>query len=808
LLGIGLIGAAVVIGLVSYVPGLQFRRPGPAVPPRAIRVAADMKPADAVPSAPGEYAGANLLIVTLDTTRADRVGCYGNDEIRTPAVDRLAREGVLFSNAGAPSPTTLPAHSSVMTGLYPYRHGARANGLYRLDDKHLTLAEILAARGYDTAAFVSAFVLDSQFGIDQGFRDFDDEMGGDEKLAAFGVPERTGDVTTKRAESWLRGHQDDSFFLWVHYYDPHFPYEAPKPFSDEYDVPYDAEIAFADFGLGRLLAVLDELELTDNTLVVVAGDHGEGLGQHNEGAHACLIYESTMQVPLVMRCGDRLGGGVHIDREVSLVDIAPTVLSMLGVEPPEDLDGVDLTRPATGARPIFLETMQGLADHGWAALLGVREGSMKYIYGPESELYDLARDPFEENDLLEARPKVAAAMQQRLEAYFGEDLELAASAGPAQALGTEAIAKLKSLGYLRGIGGGGAAPPTRPHPKHMIPLMAGVQVAMALEKTQGLEAMIVRLEAILDEHPDLYLARHVLGKAYFRNGEHDLAEAEFIECLNIRPDHAEPLMSLARLKTEQRKLNDARELYRQVVEAHPDHTVAVNEFGLWLLQQGEYGESIDVLSQALRIQPRDQHLPDILADAMVAIGRMDEAQELFGQLLQEQPNLPMVRNAQARILAANGKMGDAIALLREGIELAPKELALINNLAFLLASCSQEELRRPVEAVVMLEQVCEATGYKDPRYLNTLAMVYASVFRVEEAIAVAERALKAATTSDDPEYQQLAPAIGQTLEQYRALKAQGFSPQLLGIPPDQWDLNTGKQGDTPPPDDESSGGEE
>jgi arylsulfatase A-like enzyme/Flp pilus assembly protein TadD len=808
-LGIGLIGAAVVVGLVSYVPAFRLdRRPTQAVPPREIRVAADMKPADVVPSAPGEYAGANLLVVTFDTTRADRIGCYGNDEIRTPAVDRLAREGVLFSKALAPAPTTLPSHASVMTGLYPYHHGARANGLYRLDEEHITLGEVLSEQGYSTGAVVSAFVLDSQFGIDQGIREFDDDMGGEREFDSFEIPERAADKTTKRAESWLRMHRDSPFFLWVHYYDPHFPYEAPRPFSDQYDVAYDAEIAFADFELGRLLAVLDELELTDNTLVVLAGDHGEGLGQHNEEAHACLIYESTMQVPLIMRCGERLGGGVHISREVSLVDIVPTVLAMLGVEPPQDLDGIDLTQPATAPRPIFLETLQGLADHGWAALLGVREGSMKYIYGPEVELYDLDRDPYEEEDLAAARPQLAATMQKRLEAFFGEDLEQAASAGPAQALSPDAIAKLEALGYLRGAGDAPSAPARRPHPKDMIPLMAQIQQAMALEKRQGLDAMITRLEEILEEHPDLYHARHLLGKAYFKRGDVDLAEQEFIECLNIRPDHARPLMSLARLKTSEREIDDARTLYRQVVEEHPEHIVAVNEFGMWLLQQGEYGESVEMLTRALRLQPRDQNLPDVLTDAMLGIGRGEEAKALFREMLAEEPDLPMVRNGLARILVAEGNMAEAIAVLREGVELSPDELALRNNLAYLLATCTQEEFRRPVEAVVMLEYVCEQTGYQDPRYLHTLAMVYAAVLRVDEAIAVAERARKIASESDREEFLQLAPALGQSLEHYRMMKARGISPQLMGLPPEGIEGEAAEAVEAPVVSEQPAGGDE
>jgi arylsulfatase A-like enzyme/Tfp pilus assembly protein PilF len=787
-LGLGLIGAAVVIGLVNYVPGFQlkFKRAGPrtVVPPREVVVDPDLRPVAAVPAAPGEYAGANLLVVTFDTTRPERLGCYGNDQIKTPSVDRLAREGVLFANAVAPSPTTLPSHASVLTGLYPYHHGARANGLYRLGASNVTLAEVLAGEGYTTGAIVSAFVLDSQFGIAQGFRDFDDEVG-EEDLGTFEIPERSADATTKRAESWLRTHADDKFFLWVHYYDPHFPYEAPAPFRDQYAVPYDAEIAFADFELGRLLAVLDGLELTDRTLVVFAGDHGEGLGQHNEEAHACLIYDSTMRVPLIMRCGERLGGGARVDREVSLVDVVPTVLAALGVEAPDGLDGVDLAQPATGSRPIFMETLQGLADHGWAALLGVRENGMKYIYGPESELYEVDSDPFEERNQLAARPRVAAAMKASLEGFFGDDLEQAASAGDAQTLSPDAIAKLEALGYLRGVGDHGPRGAARPHPKDMIPLMAQVQRAMALEKEQSLDAMIARLEEILDEHPDLYHARHILGKAYFRAGEYDLAEQEFIECLNMRPDHAKPLMSLARLKSSQHKIDEARALYRQVVEDHPEHIVAVNEFGMWLLEQGEYGEAVKLLKRALRLEPRDPHLPDTLTDALGAIGRQAEARALFEELLDEQPNLPMVRNALARVLAAEGQTGEAIELLKKGIELSPDELTLVNNLAFLLTTSNDEEYRQPIEAVVMLEAACEKTGYADPKYLHTLAMVYASLYRVDEAVAVAERALKLANSSDDPADQELAPAIGQNLEHYRMLKEQGISPRLLGARPDR-----------------------
>jgi arylsulfatase A-like enzyme/Tfp pilus assembly protein PilF len=775
------------------------------VPPREIRVAADMKPADVVPARPGEYAGANLLIVTFDTTRADRLGCYGNDEIRTPAVDRLAREGVMFTKAVAPSPTTLPSHASIMTGLYPVRHGARANGVYRLAEEHLTLGEILSGHGYATGAMVSAFVLESQFGIDQGFRDFDDETEDTGNRGGFEVAERAADATTERAEAWLRQKADGPFFLWVHYYDPHLPYEAPAPFRDQYALSYDAEIAFADFNLGRLLAVVDELGLTDNTLVVLAGDHGEGLGQHDEASHACLIYDSTMHVPLVMRCGDRLGGGVYMDREVSLVDIAPTVLTMLGVEVPEGLDGADLTRPAVGPRPIFFETFQGLADHGWAPLLGIREGSLKYIYGPETELYDLSQDPFEARDLAGSRPQVAAALQQRLQDFYGESLEQAASSPPAAVPDAEALAKLRALGYLGGAGAEASAPAERPHPKRMIPLMAEVLQAQALEATEGRDAMVARLEEIVDEHPDFYYARHLLGRTFDEQGDIEAAEAEFVECLRIRPDHAKSLLSLARLNTRAKRLDEARTLYRRTLELHPNHIIAVNEYAVWLVQQGEFSEAYEMLTRALRMQPRDHGLPDILVDVGIVINRTDEVVALFRELLEDDPGLPMVRNGLARIHLSRGEFADAIALLRDGIEAAPDEHGLINNLAYLLATCPDENLRRPIEAIVMLESLCADTGYQDPTHLHTLAMVYANALRMDEAITVAERAKKIAATSDDPEHAKLAPAIGRTLEQYRLMKEQGLGSELHWIPAEEEQEPGPEEADAVPPADGTSG---
>lgn len=775
MVGGGLLLAAGFFAVARWMPGL-FSIPVP-VKPRAIRVAADLQPSEVVPAAFGELAGCNVLLVTFDTTRADRIGCYGHDGARTFTLDQLAREGVLFSQAIAPAPSTLPSHASLLTGLYPYHHGARSNGLFRLDNEYQTLAEILAADGYATGALVSAAVLEAQYGLDQGFGDYDDQMTSQESVVA----ERAADETAALAEDWLGKHVADKFFLWVHFYDPHWPYEAPESGNLH---PYDAEIAVADAQLGRLIGLIDDLGLTNNTLVVVAGDHGEGLGQHDEWTHASLIYESTLHVPLIMRCGQRLGGGVHVSRLVSLVDVMPTVLAMLGIDAPAGLDGVDLTRPEEGSRLVFSETLQGLVDHGWAALLGVRDASTKYIYGPRDELYDLSQDPFEDKNLIESREEAAAAMKERLSAFFGNDLEQAAFAEPTHELDPAALARLQSLGYLRG-GVNGPAATERPHPSDMMRIQARVLTAQGLEKTKGLAESTRALEKIVRAYPDLYMGHLSLGRAYRKAGDLERAEAAFARCLELDPERWEPLVALARLRVRENQTNEAIELYRIASERHPGNFLVLKELGRLLIQSGEFDEGTETLAKALAIWPRDEALPDMVTDAMLILDRPDEALELLQGLFAEHPDAPMIRNALSRLLAIKDRHPEAVEVLREGIQRVPGELSLANNLAYLLVTFPDESMRRPQEAAAIIERVCFETGYKDPRYLHTLSMVYGVGVRLDEAILVAEKARKIAVASGKPKDAQLVQGIAMSLHRYRQAKEQGVDLGRYGPrPPD------------------------
>ena len=528
-LGLGVIAAIALMTLPRWLSlsGETEREPAllqplPAVP---IRIAEDLTHSDVLPAKPGELAGCSVLLITLDTTRADRIGCYGHPSIETPALDELAHQGVLFSQVMAPTPTTLPSHASILTGLYPVGHGARANGFFRVRDECVTLAEVLSGQGYATAAFVSAWVLAARFGTNAGFSTYDDDIvtAGEAELntgpyADESKGQRSGERTTDAALAWLQAHGRRPFLLWVHYYDPHRPYEPPSPYAEAYEHPYEGEIAYTDAQVGRLVQALDESGQADNTLVVVAGDHGEGLGQHGEWTHSFLLYESTLHVPLIMRCGTRLSQGVHVDRPASLVDVMPTVLSLLGCAAPSPMDGVDLTQPPVGERRRFAETCA--IEASVASLRAIRVGPLKYIHGPIPELFDLAKDVQEDHNLLADRADAVRTLHDQLSSAFGVELDHFGPPEPTEALGSGDREMLAALGYVGGGPTAGASPDALPDPKEVMTVIARTHLATALP----LQERVKELTQIVEDFPDAPMAYNDLVRAYIELKEFGRAE--------------------------------------------------------------------------------------------------------------------------------------------------------------------------------------------------------------------------------------------------------------------------------------------
>jgi arylsulfatase A-like enzyme len=392
-----------------------------------------------------------VLLVTLDTARADRLSPYGFMDARMPHLERLAREGVLFEQAFTVAPLTLPAHASLFTGLLPPSHAVRDNADQPLAAAHTTLAERLQARGFRTGAFVGSVVLQSDRGLAQGFDTYRD-VG---PQAGVSARQRPGNLVVDEAIEWLEGAAGSPFMLWAHLYDAHAPYEPPAPFRAAHTDPYVGELLFADAQLGRLLEALDRLHLTDRTIVIVAGDHGEGLGDHGEETHGLLLYDSVLRVPLIVRApAVRPRRVAHV---VSLVDVAPTVLELLGIDAPRS-DGRSLAESLNGGRidaEAYAESLYPMRM-GLAPVHTLRDGRFKLIDGPRPELYDLHTDPFEEHNLIDTRPRVAGAMGSRLGALAGlgprhEKADLTAP------VSREVRDRLGALGYVVG----GSPPPQR-----------------------------------------------------------------------------------------------------------------------------------------------------------------------------------------------------------------------------------------------------------------------------------------------------------------------------------------------------------
>lgn len=426
----------------------MFDRLLPFVLPPLVVCAPD--PGSAPQQAGAEPAIEHVLVISMDTTRRDRLGFHGGSA-KTPSLDELASGGALFESAYTSAPITLPAHATLFTGEFPARHGVRDNAIFLLGEEAITLAELLHGAGFRTAAVVSAFVLDAQFGLDQGFEFYDDRFqtgpGG-----TLGLDERTADATTDAALRWLGERPEGRFFLFVHYFDPHHPYRAPESFAGEGVHPYDAEIAFMDREIGRLIAGLKAAELLERTLVVITADHGESLGEHGEETHGVFVYQSTMTVPLVFR-GPRVTSGARLAGDVSLADVAPTILELLALPIPESVQGRSLASALTGGAalaplPVQLESWLGRYSFGWSPLSALVDAGHKYVTAPEPELYDLAADPREQHNLLLDQPELAAAWEARASALRARLARADGASAPAHELEPEDRARLESLGYV------------------------------------------------------------------------------------------------------------------------------------------------------------------------------------------------------------------------------------------------------------------------------------------------------------------------------------------------------------------------
>jgi arylsulfatase A-like enzyme len=531
----------------------------------------------------------SVLLVTIDTLRADRVGAYGDARARTPQMDGLARTGVLFERAYTPVPLTLPAHASILTGLLPPQHGVRGNGSFALGPGPRTLAEVLKRRGLATAAFVGAFPLARRFGLDRGFDVYDDAFERAPGLH-FEFPERRADRVVDAATAWL-ARARGPVFLWAHLYDPHAPYDPPEAYRG--DDPYRGEIAFADAMLARLFQAWDAR--SGPSVVALTADHGEAFGEHGEVSHGLFVYDTTLHVPLLLRA-DGLPAGRRVPQPVGVVDLASTLASLAGAEA---LPGASLARflePGRSAEPaLYAETLSPRLDFGWSALRSWRQGGFKYVEAPRPELYELDSDPGESSNLAGARPKIVERLEGDLAAASAHLGDAESRRGP----DPEATERLRALGYVQGLEGR----PSGADPKDQVEVAR--LIAQATGPFAGPREVIAVYSGIARRDPENPLVNFRLADALLRAGRTRESVPVFQKVVATAPRSADPYVGLATAYAQLERIDDAKRALEQALEVDPRSGQAHYNLGEIARARGDASEA-RAQYEAARADPATQ----------------------------------------------------------------------------------------------------------------------------------------------------------------------------------------------------------
>lgn len=659
----------------------------------------------------------DVVLITLDTTRADRLGSYGYDKAHTETLDALAVAGRRYDRAYSPLPLTIPAHAAMFTGNYPPRLGLRSNGAGELREEAVTLAEILHDAGYQTGASVAAFVTQASWGFGQGFDAYFDDIP--DSAANFWHAERPAEAVVDDALGWLAGTSPDApRFLWAHVYDPHFPFLPPEAYLLETEGrPYDAELAYVDDQIARIVAAFEGRD----TVFVIAGDHGEGLGEHHELTHGLQVYDATQRVPLIIS-----GAGIDpavIEQPVSLVDLLPSLLDVLGMPVPEGIDG----RPVPGSepRPLYIESYQASERFGLAPSVGVVHGPWKLIDTPRPELYQLITDPSEVKDVSVDNPEEVVALQAALEAFsFGPPTEdERVRAHPSVEM------QLQALGYVEGsmdIDWDGPLD----DPKDHVELLRRTQRADRHLLLQEREEGAAVLKELIGEYPEIVEFKVRLGMAYLKEGMDDEAWAVLDDAYERAPDNVQLLSAYGVSLTRQGKFGEAAGIFAQLaeimpyaprvrsmavaawkqagepvkgmelglswLETYPDDTSLAGVIGVMLLEGGHFEAGLGALKVAILAEQPERGVAFYLGAAALGEGRSDDALRLFEQEVENNPKHVQAGQALLKMYAQMARWPELEQEALRQLELRPADGSLWHRLT--LARFNQERFVTAREA--------------------------------------------------------------------------------------------------------------
>jgi len=632
-----------------------------------------------------------IVLVTIDTLRADRLGAYGSTAGLTPNLDRFAEHAVRFAGAVTQVPLTLPAHATILTGLHPARHGIRTNDGFRLSDVH-TLAEFLQSRGYATGAFIGGYPLRASSGLARGFDRYDDDF-----LKQSAIVERRADEVVNAALAWSDGHKSQPSFVWLHLFDPHSPYTPPPPFATKYaSSPYDGEIAYTDAALGRFFEQLERRGLLEAAAAIVVADHGESLGEHGERTHGTFLYDATIHVPLLVKWPS---ARPHVvDAPVETADLAPTIAAMAGASLP-GVDGQSLLPLVGGAggdpdRPAYAESYYQNVLLGWSPLRAVRTRRWKFIEAPRSELYDLEDDPAERLNRVDTRGALAAGLQRALPA-------MSERAPASTASGGESAERLRALGYVSGATT--PTPATRAvDPKDRVDVWAQIEDGIdRVERDPAAARPFFERALALD--PSNGLAMKYLGDTNFRTGRLDLARAHYRGALAAGFRHPDVFVNLASIAERQGRPNDARTALEEASQAAPADADVWNRLGLLHATGGRVEQARDAFAKAISAAPDRPEPYYNLAMIERRMGSETAAEEHLRQALERNPSYAEAHYELATGYLAAGDPQRALDTYHAALAVRPQYAeALFGAAKAALDLHRLDEARRDYEAFIRI----------------------------------------------------------------------------------------------------------
>jgi choline-sulfatase len=653
-----------------------------------------------VPSSP-TFPGAPVILISIDTLRADRLPAYGYTKVETPHLDALGRDSIVFDNAYSHCPLTLPSHLSLLTGLLPAAHGVRANLGYRFDpDAHPTLARRLHKRGYATGGAVSAYVLRAATGIGDSLDFFDDAVGGGvDWTRDVSLLQRPGGDTARRLLAWEEGVQARPFFLFLHIYEPHLPHEPPEPFRSRYGRTYDGEVAAADAVIGEFLGELKRRGVYDRAIVVLASDHGEGLGDHGEQEHGILLYREALHVPLFLKLPGSRDRGTRVAKPVGLMDVAPTIAALVALpaEHGEDTRARSLLGPDRSGEAVYSETYYPEIHLGWSSLRSLVNARHHYIDGPRPELYGIVQDPRETSDVVVAQAAVARAMKKDLDGY-------ATGISKPAAVDPDVAERLQALGYLTQTAPTSAGE-ALPNPRDRIEVHEQVMAAGRLAYEGKNEESLEALRRLLAKNPDSFEAERDLAATFARLGRHAEAADAYKAAMRLSPRLAASVaLPLGLVELELGRLQDAstraqaalaeepgraRQLLAKIALARNDLPEAERQARLSTADAATKGEGALTLAQVL---VRRSELPQALAvlDAARAEAAAEKRTPVAG-----------LGELRADVLGRLGRFAEAEAGLREEIRSSTARAQTYASLAVIVAL----QKRPPAEVREILDSM-------------------------------------------------------------------------------------------------------